>query len=227
MRVGEPIPLPPVRPQGQVVREQWAPRAELPFSLRSVLGLPPSPGPALATLPQGLVLISLGNPHLGAKGDRPWGPRRPLTPCWPEPCPKDVVGTRTGEAGRGRHQCQPTMDSCSGCRLGRAAGRRLKTTIACSLSALEVRSPNSRCQEGHAASETLGRILPHLFPGGSDRKESACNARDWGSIPGSRRSPGERNGYPLQYSCLEKSMDREAWRATVCGVAKSQTQLSD
>ena len=56
-----------------MVREQWAPRAELPFSLRSVLGLPPSPGPALATLPQGLVLISLGNPHLGAKVI--------LTPC--------------------------------------------------------------------------------------------------------------------------------------------------
>ena len=52
-------------------------------------------------------------------------------------------------------------------------------------------------------------------------------AGDLGSIPGSRRSPGEGNGYPLQDSCLENFMDREAWWATVLGVAKSQTQLSD
>ena len=50
------------------------------------------------------------------------------------------------------------------------------------------------------------------FPGGSDGEESACNARDLGSTPGSGRSPGEGNGYPLQYSCLENSMDRGAWR---------------
>ena len=48
------------------------------------------------------------------------------------------------------------------------------------------------------------------FPGGSDGKASACNAGDLGSIPGSGRSPGEGNGNPLQYSCLENSMDREA-----------------
>ena len=51
--------------------------------------------------------------------------------------------------------------------------------------------------------------------------------RDTGSIPGSERFPGERNGYPLQYSCLETSMDRGAWWATVHGVAKSWTRLSD
>ena len=50
------------------------------------------------------------------------------------------------------------------------------------------------------------------FPGGSDDKESACNARDLGSIPGWGRSPGEGNGYPLQCSCLENPMDRGAWR---------------
>ena len=61
------------------------------------------------------------------------------------------------------------------------------------------------------------------FPDGSDGKVSACNARDLGSVPGSGRSPGEGNGNPLQYSCLENSMDREAWQASVHGVAKSWT----
>ena len=65
------------------------------------------------------------------------------------------------------------------------------------------------------------------FPGGLDGKESTCNAGDLGSILGSGRSPGEGNGYPLQYSCLENPMDRGAWRATVHGVPKSQTRLSD
>ena len=58
-------------------------------------------------------------------------------------------------------------------------------------------------------------------PGDSDGKESACNAGDLGSIPGSGRSSGEGNGNLLQYSCLEKSMDKEAWWATVHGVSKS------
>ena len=54
----------------------------------------------------------------------------------------------------------------------------------------------------------------------TDGKESACNAEDPGSIPGSGRVPGERNGNPLQHSCLENSMDGGTWRATVFGVAK-------
>ena len=58
-------------------------------------------------------------------------------------------------------------------------------------------------------------------------KESACNAGDLGSISGSERSPGEGNGYPLLYSCLENPMDRGAWRATVHSVTKSQTRLSN
>ena len=53
------------------------------------------------------------------------------------------------------------------------------------------------------------------FHGGSDGKETACNEGDLGSIPGSGRPPGVGNGNPLQYSCLENSMDREAWQATV------------
>jgi len=60
-----------------------------------------------------------------------------------------------------------------------------------------------------------------VFPGGSDSKESAYNAGDLGSIPGSGRSPGGGNGNPLQYSCLENTMDRGAWRATVHGVTES------
>ena len=61
------------------------------------------------------------------------------------------------------------------------------------------------------------------FPSGSDGKESACRAGDPGSIPGLGRSPGEGDGYPLQYSGLENSMDRGAWWAIVHGVAKSWT----
>ena len=65
------------------------------------------------------------------------------------------------------------------------------------------------------------------FPGGSDGEEPACNAGDLGSTPGSGRSPGGGHGNPLQYSCLENPMDREAWWPTVYEAAKSQTQLSD
>ena len=64
-------------------------------------------------------------------------------------------------------------------------------------------------------------------PGGSEAKASACNEGDLGSIPGSGRSPGEGTGNPLQYSCLENPTDRGAWWATVHGVTKSWTQLSD
>ena len=77
------------------------------------------------------------------------------------------------------------------------------------------------------------------FPGGASGKETACqkkkkkllanagDIRDVGSIPGLGRSPGEGNGKPLQYSCLENPMDRGAWWAIVHGVAKSQIRLSD
>ena len=64
------------------------------------------------------------------------------------------------------------------------------------------------------------------FLGGSDGKESSCNARDMGLIPGSGRSFGEGNGNPLQYSCLENSMDRGAKWAIVHRVAKSWTWLT-
>ena len=65
--------------------------------------------------------------------------------------------------------------------------------------------------------------LPWWFSG----KESACNAGDLGLIPGLGGSPGEGIGNPLQYSCLENSMDRGAWWAIVHGVTKSRTRLRD
>ena len=70
-------------------------------------------------------------------------------------------------------------------------------------------------------------LLPWDFPGGSDGKESAYNVGDLGSAPGLGKSTGEENDNPFQYSCLENPMDRGAWQATVHGVEKSWTQMSD
>ena len=70
-------------------------------------------------------------------------------------------------------------------------------------------------------------ICIYGFPGGSVGKGSACNMVDLGSIPGSGRSFGEKNGNPLQYSCLQNSMERGAWWITVHGVTKSRTQQTD
>ena len=64
------------------------------------------------------------------------------------------------------------------------------------------------------------------FPGGSDGEASACNVGDPGLIPGLGRSPGEGNGNPLQYSCLENPTDGGAWQITVHGIAKSRAWLS-
>ena len=77
----------------------------------------------------------------------------------------------------------------------------------------------------------LGEWISHSrnggIPGGSDGKESACNAGDLGSNPRSGKSPGEGNSYPFQYSGVDNSTDRGAWWVTVHGVAKSGTQLSN
>ena len=72
----------------------------------------------------------------------------------------------------------------------------------------------------------VGHNWETLLPVGSPGKESACNSGDPGSIPALGRSPGEGNGNPLQYSCLENPMDKGDWQATVHGAAKSQTRLS-
>ena len=80
--------------------------------------------------------------------------------------------------------------------------------------------PNTTVQKHQFFSAQLS-LWSNWFLCSSDGKESACNAGDSGSIPGSERLSGEGNGNPLQYSCLKNSMDRGAWRATVCGVAES------
>jgi len=66
-------------------------------------------------------------------------------------------------------------------------------------------------------------LVSWAFPGSSDGKESSCNAGDPSLMLGSGRCPGEENGYPLQYSCLENSMDKGIWQAMVHGLTKSWT----
>ena len=77
----------------------------------------------------------------------------------------------------------------------------------------------------HMQNKTMGKQANTGFPGGSDGKEPTCSAGDLGSASGLRRSPGGRNGSPLQDSCLGNPMERGAWRATVRGVAHSRTRL--
>ena len=73
------------------------------------------------------------------------------------------------------------------------------------------------------STEIAGSYSSFGFPGDSDGKEFACNVRDPGLIPDSGRFPKEGSNYPLQYFCLENSMDRGTWQATAHGVAKCQT----
>ena len=73
----------------------------------------------------------------------------------------------------------------------------------------------------------MNHLIVTMFPCSLVGKESACSAGHLGSIPGLGRSPGEGNGNPFQYPCLENLIDRGAWRAAVHGVAKSWAQLSN
>ena len=89
-------------------------------------------------------------------------------------------------------------------------------------SASNAGDPGSTLGSGRSAGEGIGYPPTPVFlgfSGGSAGKESSCNAGDLGSIPGLGRSPGEGTSYPLQYSGLEKSMDRGAWQTTVHWVA--------
>ena len=79
----------------------------------------------------------------------------------------------------------------------------------------------------HDWATELNRNNCEGLPDDSVSKESACNAGDTGSVPGSGRFPGGGNSNPLQYSCLENPMDRGAWQVIVYGVSKSRTQLND
>ena len=88
------------------------------------------------------------------------------------------------------------------------------------------RQKATRIFEKAALHSILINYLILGFPGGSDCKESACNGGDQGPSPGSGRSPGEGNGNPLQYSCLENSTGRGAWWATVCGIAEVTISVS-
>ena len=91
----------------------------------------------------------------------------------------------------------------------------------------KIREGQSKKRKLLATSTHKVNILNKGFPGGSDGKESACNAGDPGLIPGSGRSPRERTGYPLQYSCLENSMDRGIRAGAKSMGSQSRTQLSD
>ena len=85
------------------------------------------------------------------------------------------------------------------------------------------RSYNQLCGSLFQKINVFNHFLNYIC--GSDGKESACNAADPGSIPGSGRSPGEGNGTPLQYSCLGNPMDRGAWHSAVHGVTKNRKWL--
>ena len=85
---------------------------------------------------------------------------------------------------------------------------------------LKIPCGTAKTQHGQINKQVTG------FPGGSVVKNPPANARDASLIPGWKRSPGEENGNPLQYSCLGNPMDRGAWWAKVHGVAKSQARLS-
>ena len=85
----------------------------------------------------------------------------------------------------------------------------------------------AKCSEQPYKNDSPHHNLDRGVPGGSVVKNPPASAGDTGSILGLRKSPGEGNGNPLQYSCLENSTDRGAWWAIVHGVPKSGTQLSD
>ena len=97
----------------------------------------------------------------------------------------------------------------------------------------QTHTPAQKCRvlttgpPGKSLSFSFKQSFITCFPGGTSGKDPPANAGNAGSIPGSGRSPGIGNGTPLQYSCLENSMGRGAWWATVHGATKSRTWLSN
>jgi len=131
-----------------------------------------------------------------------------------------------------QHRCHGSQWEPQPCWSSQASTLRAKKARHRNLLSLQGRQTRARRDENHDTESGGGswdvfwwELLG--FPGGSDSQDSSCNAGNPGLILGSGRSPGEGNGYPLQYSCLENSKDRGVWQATVHGVTKSQTQLSD
>ena len=118
--------------------------------------------------------------------------------------------------------------------LASGPGTRLQTLrTSCGRCFITVKKDRESVWHRHQKGESapLAGLIKALYTfrtsGGSDGKASAYNAGDPGSIPGSGRSPGEGNGNPLQYSCLENPVDGGAWWAIVRGVAKSWTGVRD
>ena len=129
------------------------------------------------------------------------------------PLPAHQEGRRkSGRGGRGRGLC-PCARECKG---GVEGGLLAMVGVS------PCRAGLGLCPGQQRAQESQG-----FFPDGSDSKESVCNAGELGSILGSGRSPAGRHGNQLQYSCLENSIHRGDWWATIYGVAKSWTKLSN
>ena len=107
-------------------------------------------------------------------------------------------------------------------------GIYFKSVWASSQVELMVKNPPTNAGDmRHGFSPRVRKIPCSRAPCGSAGKESGCNAGDLGSIPGSGRSPGEGNGNPLQYSCLEKSMDRGTWWATVHWITHKESDTTE
>ena len=121
-----------------------------------------------------------------------------------------------------RQYCHLASSSLSQLRGKRSCGTSLTWTSLLPPTGPDPENPGSG-QVKQTGKRTASHTFHHTgFPGGSDGRESDCNAGNLDLIPGSGRSPGGGHG-PLQYSCLENPMDRGAWWATVHGVAKSRT----
>ena len=141
---------------------------------------------------------------------RPWKRAPFLQQLHPQASSLHLRGAKAERKGVRKQLCAPASSDLLSC--------------AFSLSILPSLALQERCISQTLPAPFMVCLTPTLgFPGGSDSKESACDAGDQRSIPGSGRSPGEGKGNPLQYSCLENPMDRGACQATVPAVAKSQT----
>ena len=133
--------------------------------------------------------------------------------CPESPCSRQIQKGWFGETQAHYEQLRPAAPRMCLSTVERHSHGSLHSLMPCEL---RIRTQEFRCPKMQVG-------VPWWLSG----KESTCHAEDVGSIPGSGKSPGEGNGNPLQYSCLEDPMDRGAWWATVHGVTKSWTRLSN